>query len=63
MPPRPGAAPNGGGGGGADDGASALPALLALARALGTGGLSPALGTGGAPPIGPALALVVLPSH
>jgi hypothetical protein len=62
MPPRPGAAPSGRGGG-ADDGASALPALLARTRVFGTGGLSPALGTGGAPPTGPELTFVLLPSH
>jgi hypothetical protein len=59
IPPNPGAAATSGGGAGV--GASAFPALLALALRFGGGGLSPAFGTGGAPPIGPELVVVVFP--
>jgi hypothetical protein len=62
IPPKPGAAPVGGGGG-ADDGVSALPALFALAREFGTGGLNPPPGTGGAPPRGAALILEGFPNR
>lgn len=60
IPPRPGAAPFGAGG--AEGGATALPALLALARVFGAGGLNPPPGTGGAP-TGVALPLETLPIH
>ena len=58
IPPSPGDAPiaGGGGGGGAELGASALPALLALALEFRAGGRNPgpapAPGTGGAAPRG-----------
>ena len=61
IPPRPGAAPVGAGG--AEDRASALPALLALARVFGVGGFNPPPGTGGARPIGAALLLETFPIH
>ena len=60
IPPRPGAAPKGGRGAGL--GASAFPALFALALVLGSGGgLNPAFGTGGAPPIDAAPVVVGFP--
>ena len=61
ITPRPGPAPTGGGG--AEDGASELPALLALIRAFGLGGLNPPPGIGGAPPIGAALLVETFPIH
>ena len=61
SPPRPAAAPTSGGG--AEDGASVLPALFALPRLFGGGGLNPPPGTGGAPPIGTALLVETFPTH
>ena len=66
IPPRPGAPLPilGGGIGGKELGASALPALFALARAFGAGGLNPAPpGTGGAPLTAGAEPLLTLPAR
>lgn len=59
-PPKPGGPPPPNGGAGADNaGASASPALFALALVVGTGGRNPVLGTGGVLPTGAALTALV----